>query len=72
MTALLVARHPSLAPLAREGHDYLLSSLQKLDQPPSRSSSSSSHAWQKAQSGVRPVVLAVVGRSHLRYVQRNW
>lgn len=84
MTALLVARHPSLRPLAREAHDYLLSSLQKLDQPPSRSSyhyaSSAASAPAAAAAGAvdatsqppRPVVLAVMGRSHLRYVERNW
>ena len=89
VTTLLVARHPSLRPLAREAHDYLLSSLQKLDQPPSRSvayhhhyASAAASAAAAAASGAttgtdasqlpRPVVLAVVGRSHLRYVQRNW
>jgi len=89
VTALLVARHPSLRPLAREGHDYLLSSLQKLDQAPTaRASSYSTYtaagaaplggeaaaAAAAAQQAMlpRPVVLAVVGRSHLSYVQRNW
>lgn len=91
VTALLVARHPSLRPLAREAHDYLLSSLQKLDQPPLRSSVAYHyHSAAVATSGAatgpgipgsgvdvtaqlpRPVVLAVVGRSHLRYVERNW
>ncbi len=90
MTALLVARHPSLRPLAREGHDYLLSSLQKLDQAPTARASSyytytaaaaaplggeaAAAAAAAAQQAMlpRPVVLAVVGRSHLSYVQRNW
>ena len=57
-------RHPSLAPLEKEEGDYVLSSLQKLDQP----------LFGREGGGARDraVVLAVVGASLVPYLQAHW
>ncbi|GAB5037008.1 Hypothetical protein NocV09_05700070 [Nannochloropsis oceanica] len=57
-------RHPSLAPLEKEEGLYVLSSLQKLDQP----------RFGREDRGLRgrAVVLAVVGASLLPYLQAHW
>lgn len=60
-------RHPSLAPLEKEGGDYFLSSMQKLDRPVC-----SREGGREGTGEERMVVLAVVGASLIPHIQRNW
>ena len=72
-------RYPSLAPLLREQEEYLLSSLQKLDQVKVTHTQTHTHththggsAGGVVRDGDRAVVVAVVGAAHLDYVMMNW
>ena len=62
-------RHPSLAPLEKEGGDYFMSSLQKLDQP---RFGREGEGREGGGAGDRAVVLVVVGASLLPYLQAHW
>lgn len=63
----LVERCPSLSAIEREHHDYLLSSIQKLDSAPSRY-----RMGGHLSPDERTIVLVVMGKGSAAYAQTHW
>lgn len=63
----LVERCPSLSTIEREHHDYLLSSIQKLDSAPSRY-----RMGGHLSPDERTIVLVVMGKGSVAYAQTHW